>query len=646
MCKHTVLIVILISLLNISKGCKPVKENNKFPNTNVYVKLKKTADKLQYEILKDSKSLQMVTFDNFLTSNDLQLTPKGTLQVTDGTNSIEFDLVLSTNSITHIRVIRNNVPTNTQPMDCVDLNISNLHWYGGPEDRYQYWPVERLTFDNYTYLTKEDHNAGLAERYWLNSKGTFFYVETETPLLITQNTKGHENQLCFSAKNSLPYNTRVNPRTFVYHIGIAENAKVAHMHAVKTLLGHPTGHPDERMVQYPIWSTWALYKTKINESIVRELASAITSNGFENSQLEIDDDWEDCYGALTFKKSKFPSMKSFAEELKEKGFRVTLWIHPFINKDCEPHYSEALSKGYLVLDHNKNPDTQWWNSKKGEAAYVDFTKTEAQNWFKQRLQRLQTEDAIDSFKFDAGETSWVPSDPVLAGDAALSPHQITEDYVRTVGSLGPMVEVRSGQGTQDMPIFVRMIDKDSEWGWNNGLLTLITTLLQMNMNGYPFVLPDMIGGNGYNNKPPNKELFIRWLQANVFMPSLQFSYVPWQYDNETIEISKKFTKLHADYTPQIMERFKLATRTGEPVNPPLWWVDPEDMVAQGIFDQFLLGDSIIAAPIVKEGETKRDIYLPKGTWRDGNSKELHTGPIWIMDYSAPLDTLPYFEKIN
>lgn len=239
----------------------------------------------------------------------------------------------------------------------------------------------------------------------------------------------------------------------------------------------------------------------------------------------------------------------------------------------------------MVLDHKDDPSTQWWNSGKAEAAYVDFTKSEVQDWFKKRLQRLQTEDGIDSFKFDAGETSWVPSDPVLSGDDSISPHQITEQYVRTVGSFGSMVEVRSGQGTQDMPIFVRMIDKDSEWGWNNGLLTLITTLLQLNLNGYPFVLPDMIGGNGYNDKPPNKELFIRWLQANVFMPSLQFSFVPWNYDDETIDISKKFTKLHADYTPQIMKRFKLAANTGEPVNPPLWWADPDDKVAQGIFDR-------------------------------------------------------------
>lgn len=106
-----------------------------------------------------------------------------------------------------------------------------------------------------------------------------------------------------------------------------------------------------------------------------------------------------------------------------------------------------------------------------------------------------------------------------------------KDYVKTCAKLGDLVEVRSAHGTQNLPIFVRMIDKDTEWTDNNGLRSLITTMLQMNMVGYPFVLPDMIGGNGYNNVKPDAEIFIRWLQANAFMPSIQFSYVPWDYPN-------------------------------------------------------------------------------------------------------------------
>lgn len=175
-------------------------------------------------------------------------------------------------------------------------------------------------------------------------------------------------------------------------------------------------------------------------------------------------------------------------------------------------------------------------------------------------------------------------DPVLNTTVDGSPSALTQAYVRTVGKFGPLVEVRAGQGTQDVPIFVRMLDKDSEWTYENGLPTLITTLFQLNLVGYPYVLPDMIGGNGYNNRPPSKELFIRWLQANTFMPSLQFSYVPWDFDNETIAISRNFTQLHANISILINGLFKKAAATGEPVNVPIWWIDPLDKVAQQITD--------------------------------------------------------------
>lgn len=295
--------------------------------------------------LAGTKTIEIVSLESFVTNNNLQQTKEGRLKLSDGMTIIEFELISSTTEITHIRIIRENMAGNTQHLDCINLNVGNTHWYGGPEDRHQYWPIERQVFTNYSYLTKEDHNAGLAERYWLNSDGKFYYVEDETPLFIEQNSKGYENKLCFSAIRSFPYDVRMSEASFIYHIGIASNAKIAHMYAVKNILGHPNEYPDERMVQYPIWSTWALYKTEIDDNIVREFANKIKSTGFENSQLEIDDDWEDCYGALTFRKSKFPNIKKLTDDLKANGFRVTLWIHPFINKNCETIYNEALSKG-------------------------------------------------------------------------------------------------------------------------------------------------------------------------------------------------------------------------------------------------------------------------------------------------------------
>lgn len=169
---------------------------------------------------------------------------------------------------------------------------------------------------------------------------------------------------------------------------------------------------------------------------------------------------------------------------------------------------------------------------------IDFTNPAAVEWWVSRLKLLQ-ELGIDSFKFDAGETSWLPQVPTLNASFELQPSIFTQEYVRILAdNFDNNIEVRVGWRSQKLPVFVRMIDKDSRWTWNNGLPTLITTLLQMNLNGYVHVLPDMIGGNGYLDGSlngtvlPSKELFIRWLQANVFMPSLQYSFVPWDFDNE------------------------------------------------------------------------------------------------------------------
>jgi alpha-glucosidase (family GH31 glycosyl hydrolase) len=106
-----------------------------------------------------------------------------------------------------------------------------------------------------------------------------------------------------------------------------------------------------------------------------------------------------------------------------------------------------------------------------------------------------------------------------------------------------------------------MLDKDSVWGYDNGLRSVIPTALLFGLVGYPFVLPDMIGGNGYSTDDvihssnssstsllssltrtilPDRELYIRWLELTTFLPAMQFSVVPWQFDEETVAIGRKF----------------------------------------------------------------------------------------------------------
>jgi len=92
-----------------------------------------------------------------------------------------------------------------------------------------------------------------------------------------------------------------------------------------------------------------------------------------------------------------------------------------------------------------------------------------------------------------------------------------------------------------------MLDKFSDWGHNNGLRSIIPTALAFGIAGYPFVLPDMIGGNGAGadfTALPDRELYVRWAELTAFLPAMQFSFAPWQYDNMTVDIARKFAHLH------------------------------------------------------------------------------------------------------
>ena len=86
-----------------------------------------------------------------------------------------------------------------------------------------------------------------------------------------------------------------------------ETFKDVHQRAITKYYAKPRGIPDERMLLQPFWSTWAEYKTEVNQTIVLDLANRIIEEGFANSShVEIDDNWETCYGEAEFDLNKFP----------------------------------------------------------------------------------------------------------------------------------------------------------------------------------------------------------------------------------------------------------------------------------------------------------------------------------------------------
>ena len=179
-------------------------------------------------------------------------------------------------------------------------------------------------------------------------------------------------------------------------------------------------------------STWAKYHSGIDQGKVVEFAKEIKTNGFANSQIEIDDKWEPHYGDFAFDTKKFPNAKDMVSHLKSEGFRTTLWVYPFVNKDSEVFHKE--NKHFIKDKNGTVLVSSWWN---GVGAHVDFTDKEAQNWFVSRLEHIRNSTGIDSFKFDAGELGWVNHD-FLFHDKTIqqTPSLLSKVYAETVSRLG------------------------------------------------------------------------------------------------------------------------------------------------------------------------------------------------------------------
>jgi len=559
----------------------------------------------------------------------------------DPANCLEFgNIRLTTIKDDHCYYFNWTTPGNLTLEDCFDYGTDK--WFGGPENTVQYWPFNNMTFKDWPYDVNHRLSQGVAEPYWVTSSGFYVFVDKKTPLFIDANNV-YSNGLCLVSKQYPPYLPRGG--TYLgYKVCAYTDVREAHINAVRTDLGTPTGIPDPWMIKHPVWSTWARYKKDINDTIVKWFAQEINKQGFNNSQIEIDDNWESCYGNAEFNVSRFADMPALGKYLHSIGFRITLWNHMFVNVECDL-FSELKRRGFLVQSQDGSVETTWWD---GTAGVVDFTNPEAARWFLNYRRDMMRQNHIDGLKLDAGEPSWLPQIPKLNADLLDQPNAFTSSYVRTVAQFGPLTEVRVGHNSQDLPIFVRMLDKDSHWSFSNGLPTLLTTLFTMNLAGYTLVLPDMVGGNGYGNDTVSKELFIRWLQANTFMPCIQLSVAPFDFDKETIDISKQFTTLHAEYSGRIIAAMKKCVRYGTPVNAPIWWVAPTDPTALAIWDEYLLGERILVAPVVEKGATQRDVYLPCGRWRDEAypDHKVYQGPRWLRNYPAPLHVLPYFTRVG
>ena len=73
----------------------------------------------------------------------------------------------------------------------------------------------------------------------------------------------------------------------------------------------------------------------------------------------------------------------------------------------------------------------------------------------------------------------------------------------------------------------------------------------------------------------------------------------------------------------------------------LMLVFPEDTETWDISDQFMIGESLLVAPVVEEGATSRSVYFPEGNWFNVWTGEMQEGGQRVS-VDAPIGSPPVY----
>ena len=427
------------------------------------------------------------------------------------------------------------------------------------------------------------------------------------------------------------------------------NLRTAFEYAAKTYFPSNGLIPDAMLFTKPQYNTWIELMYNQNEEDILKYARDILAKGYAPGVLMIDDNWQENYGVWEFSPRRFKDPKGMMKKLHDMGFKVMLWVCPFISADSE-NFRKLAKDGLLVLDKGKTQEVLWANTKNraaiirwwnGASACLDLSNPKAQSWFKETLNHLVNEYGVDGFKFDAGDAHFYTD--VVSFNAKIPNDQTT--FFAKLGLDYPLNEYRAGWKMAGLPLAQRLRDKTHKW---SDLVKLIPDLMSQSVVGYAYTCPDMIGGGEYqsflNGATIDEELVVRSAQVHVLMPMMQFSVAPWRVlSSENAAICLKMSKLHEEFGGHILNLAKEASKTGEPIVKPMALAFPENGY-ELIKDQFVLGNDIIVAPVVEKGVRSRKVVLPKGDWKAEDGQTYKGGS--TIEIAVPLERLPYFRKVK
>ncbi|KAG2385915.1 hypothetical protein C9374_003064 [Naegleria lovaniensis] len=428
----------------------------------------------------------------------------------------------------------------------------------------------------------------------------------------------------------------------------------------------------------PLWvlgyhqCRWSYYP----DTQVKQIAQEFRDRDIPCDVIYLDIDYMEGYRDFTWSKTDFPNPRELLKWLHDRKFKVVVILDPGVKID--PNY-DVYTTGvngnhFLAHPNGKLYEGVVWP---GATHMPCFTSSPVRKWWGDWYKGL-IEDGVDGFWNDMNSPD-VKVTPIEAGtmdddlihvmDEPYPSPQFHKDVHNIYGSA---MAVASREGIEK---FQRPLNKRSflfaracfagiqrvagTWSGDNQstwehLAISLRLLMGQSICGQLMVGAD-IGGFRWNCAP---ELYARWIAfGSVFYPycrthtdKFTIQQEPWSFGEEVEAISKKFIRLRYQLMPYLYTLAALTSKRSIPMIRPLFYDFPNDEEvynAEHLDTQGMLGSCLMVAPILKEKQTSRKVYLPKleeGKWYDFFNPEQSYEGGQVITVQAPIDHLPLFAR--
>ncbi|HHQ4155576.1 glycoside hydrolase family 31 protein [Clostridium perfringens] len=419
-----------------------------------------------------------------------------------------------------------------------------------------------------------------------------------------------------------------------------------------------------RMEMPPLWSLG--YQqcrfSYFSQEEVRELVKTFEEKDIPLDVVYLDIDYMDGFRVMTFKTPNFDDAAGLISDLKEKGIRTITIIDPGVKVDEE---YDVFKRGKEGNHFTKKLDGEMFIGAvwPGNSAFPDFSNNDCREWWKSELKKFISEHGMDGIWNDMNEPCVFNNDHKTMLETCLhnSDNGVIE-HKEFHNRYGFEMSRCSKEAQEELHPNERGFSMtratyaggqrySSVWtGDNMSLWSQMRMSISMNANlgisGFSFVGND-VSGFGLDS---SEELFIRWMEMGPFIPIFRNHsnmytrrQEPWAFGPRAEKIAKKSIELRYELLPYIYDLYYISHKEGLPILRPMIMEYEKDMNLLNMREQFMLGENMIVAPVLYEGERSKTVYLPKGSWFNYFTMEKLQGGKW---YKLPceLDEILVFVK--